>query len=42
MKLSECKLGITENVTKESIPEAQWQDGAKYGCHYNNLTRYEG
>ncbi len=35
-------VGITENCTKEAIPEVQWQDGTKYGCHHNNLARYEG
>ena len=34
-------VGITENCTKEAIPEVQWQDGTKYGCHHVNLARYE-
>ncbi len=35
-------VGITENCTKEAIPEVQWQDGTRYGHHHVNLTRYEG
>lgn len=35
-------VGITENCTKEAIPEVQWQDGRKSGHHHVNLTRYEG
>lgn len=35
-------VGITENTTREAIPEVQWQDGTKYGCHHANLIRYEG